>query len=306
MNIKSLCSQIANKIVIESKAKLGRHQTSEYYWSRHNVTGHYEFKSAEESTRFFDWRSMQYLGYLELMPVDRADGKMVLDYGCGPGHDLVGFTTRSNTKKLIGLDVSPTSIEEAKRRLSLHNSNVEFILLDENYTELPIADNSIDIIHSSGVLHHIKDLPKVLKELKRIMSDNGYMQVMVYNYDSIWLHLFTYYMKQIKDGILTNMSKREANSKFTDGYDCPISNCYKAEEFISIVESEGMKCEFTGAAISILEMKILHERFSALMSPKVDAETRNFLYDLTFNEKGLPLYNGQVAGLDACYRITKY
>ena len=27
------------------------------------------------------------------MPVSGRDGDIVLDYGCGPGHDLVGFMT---------------------------------------------------------------------------------------------------------------------------------------------------------------------------------------------------------------------
>ena len=30
------------------------------------------------------------------MPVNQADGLVVLDYGCGPGNDLVGFGHFSN------------------------------------------------------------------------------------------------------------------------------------------------------------------------------------------------------------------
>lgn len=305
MGIKNQWSQYVNKLVIENKSRLGKYQTSEGYWTRHNVTLHHQFNNTDESYRYFEWRSMQYLGYLELMPVDKADGKVVLDYGCGPGHDLVGFVSRSKPKKLIGMDVSPSSINEAKARLSLHEGDVDFMLIDENFARLPLEDNSIDIIHTSGVLHHIADLGKVLRELARVLSDTGYMQVMVYNYDSIWMHLFTHYIQQIKNKTLANLDKREAFSKFTDGYACPIANCYKKEEFISLVQSFGLKCEFAGAAISTLEMKILNERFAALEAIELDSESREFLYSITFDNLGRPLYKGNVAGQDACYRISK-
>ena len=46
------------------------------YWTRHNVTEHRQFTSAEESLNFFDWRNAQYPGYIELVPVNQADGKV--------------------------------------------------------------------------------------------------------------------------------------------------------------------------------------------------------------------------------------
>ena len=54
----------------------------------------------------------------------------MLDFGCGPGHDLVGFATVSRPARLIGIDVSPSSIAEARERLSLHQAVCEFIQLD--------------------------------------------------------------------------------------------------------------------------------------------------------------------------------
>ena len=63
------------------------------YWTRYNVTSHERFASAANSLAYLRWRNDQYFGYSELMPVDRQDGKVILDFGCGPGHDLVGFAT---------------------------------------------------------------------------------------------------------------------------------------------------------------------------------------------------------------------
>ena len=51
------------------------------------------------------------------MPVKVYDNKVILDFGCGPDHDLIGFDYYSKPKKLIGSDVSSSSLEEARCRL---------------------------------------------------------------------------------------------------------------------------------------------------------------------------------------------
>ena len=66
------------------------------------MTAHERFASETESLTYLRWRNDQYFGYLELMPVHSQDGRVVLDFGCGPGHDLVGFATSSKPARLIG------------------------------------------------------------------------------------------------------------------------------------------------------------------------------------------------------------
>jgi len=285
--------------------------SSQEYWTIHNVTYHYEFKTIEDSLDYFWWRTLQYIPLIELLPVNKASEKVVLDYGCGPGNDLVGFTTYSTPKRLIGMDVSITSLKEAENRLKLHNANVEFIHINEKDETLPLEDSSIDIINCSGVLHHIIEPIKVLKEFKRVLKDDGYAQVMVYNYDCIFTHLYIAYMIMILENKYKNLTKKQIYAKLSDGYEdpngpeCPKADCYKPEEFIEIVKKANLNCEFTGSTISSLEMNWLNKRFDALLNPKLDTESRQFLHDLTFNNRGLPLYKGSVAGLGGCYKITK-
>src|SRR5579884_4212464 len=90
------------------------------YWSGHNVTSHAKFTTAQESLDYFHWRNSQYFNYIQLMPVIHQDNKVILDFGCGPGNDLVGFGHYSTSKRLIGMDVSQSSLKEAKERLQLH------------------------------------------------------------------------------------------------------------------------------------------------------------------------------------------
>ncbi|VEG89674.1 class I SAM-dependent methyltransferase [Legionella spiritensis] len=275
------------------------------YWVGHNVTNHHKFSTVDESLQYLSWRNSQYYRYDTLMSTEGYDDQVIIDYGCGPGHDLVGLGHYSKPKKLYGLDVSTTSLEEAKSRLNLHGINAELIQISVNDKRLPFEDNSVDYIHSSGVLHHIPNYLEVLKEFKRILKPGGTIKIMVYNYNSIWLHLYVAYIKQIVENIGQNEAIENVFSKTTDGPDCPTSYVFKPDEFISICSQIGLSCNFLGAAISIFELSLLPKRFDALMDLRFPKQHRDFLLSLSFDQHGCPLYENDVAGIDACYLIHK-
>ena len=270
-----------------------------------NMVANENFKSAEDSLAHFHWRNAQYPGYIDLMPVSGQDHNVVVDYGCGPGNDVVGFSVYSNPSRLIAVDVSSPALEKAKRRLSLHGKSAEFIHIDEVDNDLPIPTGSVDFIHSSGVLHHCANLAKVLEEFHRILRPGGEMQLMVYNYQSLWLHLHTAYLQQLEAGKYYGQPLMDAFRRTTDGEECPISLCYTPPEFVSLLAKHGFEGEFTGAAISMIEMRVCARRFDAIADIRLAKEHRDFLSDLTFDARGIPLYQDDVAGIDACYRFRK-
>ena len=67
------------------------------------------------------------------------------------------------------------------------------------------------------------------------------MNIMVYNYNSIWVHLYTAYINQIERGKYKNLNLLDAFSKLTDGPQTPISKCYRPDEFISILNDFGLR-----------------------------------------------------------------
>jgi SAM-dependent methyltransferase len=280
-------------------------ETGASYWNRYNVTQHRIFSSATESLAYFHWRNDQYIDYIRLMPVSGLDGKVVLDFGCGPGNDLVGFGTFSKPARLIGIDVSPSSLQEARERLKLHGIAAETILIGPSETSLPIESSSVDYIHSSGVIHHIDDAPKILSELERILKPGGEIRIMVYNYDSVFLHLHVAYLSRIIKGLYRHLPIREAFARFTDGEECPVVHVYKPEEFIHLAGQAGLQCDFLGAAVSIRELADLEMRWRAIMHPALEEEHRQFLIDLRLDERGIPRFNGIAAGQDGCYRLRK-
>lgn len=271
------------------------------YWTDHNVTLHKQFASRAESLDYFHWRCDQYPGYLSLMPVAGQDGADVLDYGCGPGHDLVGFVEYSKPRRLVGIDVSTSSLKEAKQRLALHGGDrTELVLAQPNATRFDFPDGAFDYIHSSGVLHHVPDLAGTLAEMRRMLRPDGRMRVMVYNYNSLWLHLYVAYVLRLQDcKIPVELPIRQAFSRSTDGPDCPIANCYTPDEFGEIAAAAGFRWRLVGAACSLYEMQMASEhRLKACMDQRLERVHREFLLALTFDERGTPLYRGVPAGVD--------
>lgn len=276
----------------------------EKYWTEHNVTLHRTFSSAEESLTDFHWRNSQYFRYIDLMPVSGLDNLSVLDFGCGPGYDLVGFSTQSKPNRLIGIDVSKSSLAEARARLALHGAEPELYHHDVTKAPLPIADSSIDVVHSSGVLHHMESMEPALIELRRVLKKGGTAQFMVYHRDSLWVHLYVAFERQILQGIDPNLDLGAAFQKSTDGPDCPISRCFSERQFIDYASRYGFEIESFGVAVSAWEMSLLDKRFSAIMDARLPRESREFLAGLTFDQQNLPLSRpGVHAGIDGCFKF---
>ncbi|CCJ47466.1 MULTISPECIES: class I SAM-dependent methyltransferase [Bordetella] len=291
----------ASQAVVESPGNLSVGE----YWTRHNVTLHHAFASREESLDYFWWRCDQYFSYIDLMPVSGCDGQVVLDFGCGPGHDLVGFGTYSKPARLYGYELSSSSLREARARLALHGIDAELIQGDADRPTLPLATGSVDFIHSSGVLHHVPDIDACLQELRRILKQDGRMQVMVYNQDSIWYHLYVAYQWRLVWGKDAALPLKDAFARSTDGEDCPIANVYAPAEFIQICARNGFEATYRGAAVSMHEAGLAPLRFPAIQDRRMPVESRKFLLGLEFDSRGLPLHNGKYAGIDACFELRK-
>ncbi len=306
VKIPFFVKRIARALGIRKNLFAGKPGHNAQYWSDVNVTAHQGFPSAEASLEYFHWRNSQYHHYIELMPVTGQDGKAVLDYGCGPGNDLVGFAVYSKPSRLIGMDISLRSVAEAKSRVALHSDAAEVIpIIEQDGNRIPLDDASIDYIHSSGVIHHATDPAQVLREFRRVVKPSGKCRVMVYNYDSIWLHLYVAYRKIHQENAFPGMGLRTAFAKTTDGYLCPIARVYRPQEFIDLVEPCGFRCRYLGAAVSLFETWLQQqERIESLGKIEFPREHREFLLALTFDNQGFPMYNGTYAGLDACFELT--
>lgn len=223
-----------------------------------------------------------------------------------PYPDLVGFGAYSQPKRLIGMDISPTSLGEARPRLALHGIQAEFLRLEPMTNRLPLDCESIDYVHSSGALHHTPDPGAVLREFHWILVPGGHARIMVYNRESLWLHLHVAYQKQVLEGAYAGLLLLDAFSKTTDGEDCPISRAYAPIEFVGLCRQAGFTEEYLGTVISMHEAELSQElRYEAVQSRALPSESRRFLLELDLDSHGFSMYRETYAGEDACYRLTK-
>lgn len=103
---------------------------------------------------------------------ESCPNKRVLDYGCGNGNSLLKIA-KMGASEMFGIDISDVSIENAKREAINEGYDEKAItLLVIDAENMKFEDDSFDIIHESGVLHHL-DLEKAYSELARVLRPDG-------------------------------------------------------------------------------------------------------------------------------------
>jgi arsenite methyltransferase len=104
-------------------------------------------------------------------------GETVVDLGSGAGFDcFLAANKVGNTGKVIGVDMTPEMLEKARENARKGGyQNVEFRLGEiEN---LPVADNSADIIISNCVINLVPNKARVFAEANRVLKPGGRVMI---------------------------------------------------------------------------------------------------------------------------------
>jgi ubiquinone/menaquinone biosynthesis C-methylase UbiE len=275
------------------------------YWTGHTVRAP-KFKKTKDSEANLEWRFEQYPLFREFSGLwGEHDGETIVDVGCGPGNDLTGFGIYTGASKIIGIDVSTTALELARRRLDLHGiTNVELKQGSNAEPELPLEDDSADYLQCLGVLMCTVSPQDMLAEFRRVLKPGGRATIMVYNRPSVWYHLYTAYEKMIVENAFPGLSIDEAFQRNTDGPECPISEAWEPDDVMAMCEQAGFEPFFTGGYLSTWEMKVLERSWTrAIVDERLSDESREFLRDLRLDPSGFPMRGQYHAGIGAMFHL---
>lgn len=108
------------------------------------------------------------------LPVSR--GARILDAGCGTGLLTLALMRYLNFPvSITALDLSATSISAARKAVEEGPGRTRDVTFAEgNLLSLPFADNSLDLVVTSGALEYVP-LDEGMTELSRVIAPGGHL-----------------------------------------------------------------------------------------------------------------------------------
>jgi Flp pilus assembly protein TadD/2-polyprenyl-3-methyl-5-hydroxy-6-metoxy-1,4-benzoquinol methylase len=104
----------------------------------------------------------------------------ILVAGCGSGKQPIEIARSHPDARVLAVDLSLTSLAYAeRRRQELNISNLSFAQAD--ILKMGSLDNHFDIIHCTGVLHHMENPQVGWEILTRLLKKNGFMRIGLYS-----------------------------------------------------------------------------------------------------------------------------
>jgi SAM-dependent methyltransferase len=94
-------------------------------------------------------------------------GKRVLDVGAGPGFDSCKFVRAGSSVTCV--EFSPILAHEGLRKVPKAR------WFGGNSNALPFREGQFDLVVANAALHHMKDIPKAIEEMLRVLRPDGYM-----------------------------------------------------------------------------------------------------------------------------------
>ena len=107
---------------------------------------------------------------IEIRRVTQTNFDAILDVGCSNGRYLILSKKIFEAKELVGIDI-----------IGFKRKKIKFLIGDCH--NLPIKNNSFDLVYSLGLLEHFKkeERVKILREQTRVLKTEGYFLLLIPN-----------------------------------------------------------------------------------------------------------------------------
>jgi len=113
----------------------------------------------------------------------RLQPDTVLDMGAGTGYCLPFLETRYPEARIVALDLAEVMLKEARMKNRLSEDGL-FICGDAE--ELPLRDNSVDLVFSNVTVQWCNDLASASHEFARVLRPGGLVVFSTFGPDTLW------------------------------------------------------------------------------------------------------------------------
>lgn len=141
-----------------------------------------------------------------------------LEIGCGPAY--VGeFLMEKYNCTFIGVDFNYSGLITLKKYFD-EKGYKNYVLICADIQDMPLKNNSVDFIYGGGVIEHLRDTKKILKELYRVLKTSGVSFNTVPAFNAFWLTRFfysipaTFFLRSIFEFIHLNILRGFLLNKF--------------------------------------------------------------------------------------------
>lgn len=131
-----------------------------------NTSDHYEKIATSVIGKIYPYLILDLKNYYN----DSFKDKNIIEIGTGPGFILQQIL-KEDFNQVIGLDISLDMLLRAKQR---NNNAINLHLLCSNAENIPLKNESQDIVLSRGSMFFWKDLKKSLENIYRILKPSGF------------------------------------------------------------------------------------------------------------------------------------
>ena len=97
----------------------------------------------------------------------------ILELGCGTGIGTIQILRCLEPAELIATDYDEEMLGRARRYVARKWPSAGVTLRQADATNLPFADGQFDAVIAFGVLHHIRDYAKAVREISRVLKADG-------------------------------------------------------------------------------------------------------------------------------------
>ncbi|NQV54028.1 MAG: class I SAM-dependent methyltransferase [Flavobacteriales bacterium] len=263
----------------------------ENFWNdnlcgKHFITSRYPTPEFFKEYRDFRYKKTHHLDFL--IPWSSAKGNKVLEIGLGVGAD--GTRWAAHAEEYFGVDLTFEAVTATSEHLKLLGLKGQ--ISQGNAENLDFHDKSFDIVYSHGVLHHTTNTLQAIKEVTRVLKDDGEAIVMLYCKDSFnyWFRIQLFFRlkflvslflsklglqikgvwKEHLDNFKTKgwsyFSWKEWPHHCTDGANCDIANIYSKGELLKLFGAAGLRVN-----------RIKQAHFPIGINPKLERRLSSFL-----------------------------